>query len=355
MSFFGFLAFILGPLMALLYKVIPNFAITMIVFTVLIRVASLPLAIKQQKSMAKMSVFTPMMNEIQTKYKNNQEKQQEELMKLQQEYGYNPMAGCLPMALNMLVLFGIIEVVYRPVQYILGIPKAAIDVACEALGIAANNTITAQTSLISAIHAGTNVATGLTTEQFDAIAGFNTTFLGMDMCAVPGFSLSLLLVFPLIAAVTMFISTEVSNRLSGQQAQMQGSMKIMMWAMNLMFIFYCFQAPVGFSLYYGTSNLCMMAQSFITYKIYSPEKFKAEYEAEVAAKKAAKKQKKTVLVEEKGEVVTKEVTSRDLDKLRLERARQLDAEKYAGERTRPLTDAERAEQEESAKTAKRKK
>lgn len=110
----GFLAMILGPLMRMLYQMIPNFAVTMIVFTVIIKLLMLPLMIKQQKSMAKMSVFTPMVNEIQQKYKNNQEKMQEEMLKLQQEYGYSPTAGCLPMLVNMLVLFGMVEVVYLP-------------------------------------------------------------------------------------------------------------------------------------------------------------------------------------------------------------------------------------------------
>ena len=64
----GFLAMILGPLMSILYQMIPNFAVTMIVFTVIIKLLMLPLMIKQQKSMAKMSVFTPMINEIQQKY-----------------------------------------------------------------------------------------------------------------------------------------------------------------------------------------------------------------------------------------------------------------------------------------------
>ena len=54
----GFLSIILGPLMALMYQAIPSYALTMIIFTILIRVVSLPLAIKQQKSMAKMSVYT---------------------------------------------------------------------------------------------------------------------------------------------------------------------------------------------------------------------------------------------------------------------------------------------------------
>lgn len=333
----GFLAMILGPLMRMLYQMIPNFAVTMIVFTVIIKLLMLPLMIKQQKSMAKMSVFTPMVNEIQQKYKNNQEKMQEEMVKLQQEYGYSPTAGCLPMLINMLVLFGMVEVVYRPVQYILGIPKEAISAACTALGIAANGAAS-QTGLIEAIHAGlaSGVDTGLATEQLSSIANFNTSFLGMDMCTIPGFSFSLIMIFPIIAAVTMCISQVLSTKMSGQQAQMQGSMKVMMLVMNLMFVTFCFNAPVGFSLYYGVSNVVQIFQSYVTYKIYSPEKFKAQYEAELAAKRAEKKKKRTVTVEQNGKQVEKEVTLGEANKLRLEMARQREAELYKDERTTPL-------------------
>ena len=333
----GFLAMILGPLMRMLYQMIPNFAVTMIVFTVIIKLLMLPLMIKQQKSMAKMSVFTPMINEIQQKYKNNQEKMQEEMVKFQQEYGYPPTAGCLPMLVNMLVLFGMVEVVYRPVQYILGIPKEAISAACTALGIA-NNGAASQTGLIEAIHAGlaSGVDTGLATEQLSSIANFNTSFLGMDMCTIPGFSFSLIMIFPIIAAVTMCISQVLSTKMSGQQAQMQGSMKVMMLVMNLMFVTFCFNAPVGFSLYYGVSNVVQIFQSYVTYKIYSPEKFKAQYEAELAAKRAEKKKKRTVTVEQNGKQVEKEVTLGEANKLRLEMARQREAELYKDERTTPL-------------------
>lgn len=338
MSVFGFLAVILGPLMRLLYQLIPNFAVTMIVFTVLIRLAMLPLAIKQQKSTAKMSVFQPEMQRIQEKYKNNQQKQQEELMKLQQEYGYNPMSGCLPMLLNMLILFGIIEVVYRPVQYILGIPADTIKAACEAMGISTANTITMQTNLIQQIHQGLaeGVATGLSAEQLASIQNFNTSFFGLDMCSIPGLQISPLMIFPIIAAVTMILSYIVTQKLSGTGAQMQTSMKVTMWIMNIWFIYYCFTAPVAFSLYYGTSNLCQIVQSFISYKIYSPEKFKAEFEAELEAKKAAKKKKRTVTVMEGDKAVTKEVGLSEMNRLRLEYARKLDEELYKDERTTPL-------------------
>ena len=60
------------------------------------------------------------------------------------------MAGCLPMLLTMLVLFGFLGVVYYPVQYIFGVPADAIQTACESLGIASANTATMQTALIQA-------------------------------------------------------------------------------------------------------------------------------------------------------------------------------------------------------------
>lgn len=346
---FGFLAVILGPLMRMVYAVIPNFALTLIVFTVLVRIVSLPLNIKQQKDMAKNSVFMPMMQEIQEKYKNNQQKQQEELMRLQQEYGFNPMSGCLPMILDMVVLFGIIEVVYRPVQYILRIPADTIRAACEEMSIA-TQVNSMQTELIKAIHLGAAQPSTLTAEQFASIKNFNTMFLGLDMCDIAGLRISVLMIFPLLAAVTMFLSIWLTQKLTGNAAQMQGPMKYSMWFMNAFFVYYCFTAPVGFSVYYATSNICMVLRSVITYKIYSPEKFKAQYEQELAAKKAENRAKKKVQVEENGKKVTKEVSSREMDRLRLERARQLEEEKYAGARTTPLTEEERAAQEAARKS-----
>lgn len=353
---FGFLAVILGPLMRIVYGIVPNFALTLIVFTVLVRIVSLPLNIKQQKSMAKMSVFSPLMTEIQEKYKNNQQKQQEELMKLQQDYGFNPMAGCLPMIIDMMVLFGIIEVVYRPVQYILGISTDAIRTACEGLGISTTNIMTMQTDLIKAIHGGAAQPAGLTAEQFASIKNFNTIFLGMDMCDIAGFRISTLAIFPLVATVTLFLTSWLTQKLTGSDAQMQGGMKYTLWLMNAMFVFYCFRAPVGFSVYYATSNVCMVLRTYFTNKFYSPEKFKAQYEAELAAKKAAAKKKQTVTVKEGSKEVTKEVAPREADRIRLERARAWEAERSAGDRTTPLTDAERAEREAAAsKKGKRKK
>ena len=337
MQIFYFLAIILGPLVKLLYTFIGNYAGTMIVATILIKLAMFPLSLHQQKSTAKMSVFQPLMNEIQQKYKNDPQKQQEELLKLQQEHGFNPMAGCLPMLLTMLVLFGFLGVVYYPVQYIFGVPADAIQTACESLGIASANTATMQTALIQAIHNGAVIDPSIISADIvTEIQNFNTMFFGMDMCDIPGFNLTPIAVFPAVAAITMIVSYIVTQKLSGMGGQMQGSMKVMMLVTNLMFVSFCFNAPVGFSLYYGVSNIFQMGQSFVMYRIYSPEKFKAQYEAELAAKRAERKKKHTVTVEENGKTVTKEVNLAEANRLRLELARQREAELYKDERTTPL-------------------
>ena len=112
MQIFAILSGPLGWILKWVYTFVGNYGIAIILFTILIRMASMPLQLYQQKSMAKLAVFQPLMQEVQNKYKNNKEKQNEELMKLQQEYGYNPTAGCLPMVLNMFVLFGVMYAVF---------------------------------------------------------------------------------------------------------------------------------------------------------------------------------------------------------------------------------------------------
>ena len=87
----------LGYVMEWIYNLIPNYGWDIIIFTIVIRLLSIPLQLNQQKSMAKMSAFQPMIADIQIKYKDKPEKQQEEMLKLQQNYGYNPTAGCVPM------------------------------------------------------------------------------------------------------------------------------------------------------------------------------------------------------------------------------------------------------------------
>lgn len=94
-----------------------SIGVAILVFTFIVKLAMLPLSIKQQKNTAKSAIFAPKVREIQQKYKNNQEKQQVELAKLQQQ-GYKPMGGCGTMVITFLLLFGVLDVVYKPMTHI---------------------------------------------------------------------------------------------------------------------------------------------------------------------------------------------------------------------------------------------
>lgn len=102
--------------MWLCYLLVNNFGWAIVIFSVIVKAAMFPLTLKQQKNMAMSQLFTPRVREIQQKYRNNQQKMQEEMAKLQKE-GYNPMGGCGSMLLTFVILFGVIDVVYKPMTH----------------------------------------------------------------------------------------------------------------------------------------------------------------------------------------------------------------------------------------------
>ena len=339
----------LGYVMEWIYKLIPNYGWDIILFTLLITLVKIPLQLNQQKSMARMSAFQPMLLDIQKKYKDKPEKQQEEMLKLQQ-YGYKPSAGCLPMLVNFLVMFGVIEVVYRPLQRIFHIGTDAITAAGEAmtaLGISFT-TVTRDTNIIAQVLAGESTVTScFTPEQVSTITefGHHMDFFGIDLTRVPQYSLAAenlpLLIFPVLAIVTMFLSTHVSMKASGQE--MQGSMKLTMYMMPLMYLFFCFTYPLAFSLYYVISNIVMTVQTQVMRKVYDPDKMRKEIEAQIAEKKKQEKRgvkNTTVKVTDPktGKTTEKNLSASEMNKRRLEYARKQDEERYKDERTVPLSE-----------------
>lgn len=90
-----------------LYKFIPNYGVAIIVLTLLVRIVTAPLTVKQMRSAERMREVKPKMDALQAKYKDDRQKQSEELMKLYKEEGINPLSGCFPILLQMPVLIGL--------------------------------------------------------------------------------------------------------------------------------------------------------------------------------------------------------------------------------------------------------
>ena len=125
----------LGYLMSLIYNIVPNYAIAIILFTLVTKLLLFPFNYKTQKGTARMQLLQPKLQKLQKSFANNPTRLQEEQQKLYQEEGVNPMGSCLPAVIQMLLLFGVIDVVYKPIKHILRISKevrmAAVEKASE--------------------------------------------------------------------------------------------------------------------------------------------------------------------------------------------------------------------------------
>ncbi|MBI2794470.1 MAG: membrane protein insertase YidC [Ignavibacteria bacterium] len=98
------------PTMKAIHFLVPNWGISIIIFALILKALLYPLSITQLKSARKMQLVAPLMNEIREKYKDDVQTQQQETMKLYGEYGINPAGGCLPLLLQMPILYAMYSV-----------------------------------------------------------------------------------------------------------------------------------------------------------------------------------------------------------------------------------------------------
>src|SRR5262245_38601628 len=96
-----------GWLLRALYSVIPNYGVAIILLTVMVRVVTTPLTIKQMRSMERMRALQPKLQELREKYPDDRQKQSEAMMQLYRREGVNPLGGCLPMILQLPVFVGL--------------------------------------------------------------------------------------------------------------------------------------------------------------------------------------------------------------------------------------------------------
>jgi YidC/Oxa1 family membrane protein insertase len=102
--------YIMLPIFTAIHYVIPNWGLVIIIFSILIKVALHPLSKSQMKSMKKMQKLQPLMNELREKYKDDPQKMNQSIMGLYKEYGVNPAGGCLPLLLQMPIMYALYSV-----------------------------------------------------------------------------------------------------------------------------------------------------------------------------------------------------------------------------------------------------
>jgi YidC/Oxa1 family membrane protein insertase len=257
----------MGWVLARIYDVIPNFGLSIIVLTIIIRVILLPLGIKQIKSMQHMQAIQPKIKALQKKYKNDKQKQQEETMKLYKEAGVNPLGGCLPLLLQfpiLIAMYSILRLSAPNAEYVS--PTETPDVPevvnnhyptdSALYADVTNHDAEATTFLFmnlqcSLVQAGTQVTVpdsqGNPTEETINCGGSKV------VATIP---YAMLLVF--MVGTTFFQQRQMTKASppGAQSAQQQAIMKFM----PLMFAFFGLSFPAGLVLYWSTSNVFQIGQ-----------------------------------------------------------------------------------------------
>lgn len=319
----NFLGVPLGYAIYYIYKLIPNYAVSIIIFTIILRFAMLPMVIKQQKSLAKTSAFQPYINEINKKYAKNPTKRNEELQKFYRNYNINPASGCLPMLLPLVILFGMMDVIYRPLTHILHIPQQTIDSAME---IFKNTTSVALNSKRAAMSMQLNLINDLlkTPEKYsilgsdvvDSIKTIDLNFLGFNIGEISKID-SITIIFPILALVFSFIQIFVSFKTNSMPETNSGSpsFKIIMFTMPIFSVWISLTVPIGVSLYWIVGYVLQIVQSLVLNKICNIKQLKQDAVAEIEAIRKNKKKK----VEKNND---------ETDSERLKKAREMMLKKY---------------------------
>ena len=102
--------YIMLPIFIAIHYIIPNWGLVIIIFSILIKLAMHPLSKSQMKSMKKMQKLQPLMDELRTKYKDDPQKMNQSIMNLYKEYGVNPAGGCLPLLIQMPIMYALYAV-----------------------------------------------------------------------------------------------------------------------------------------------------------------------------------------------------------------------------------------------------
>ena len=222
-----FIAGILGALIRLIYDIVgQNYGLSIIIFTILTKIILFPITYKQSKAMDEMNKVAPLEKEIREKYKGNKEKMSEELMELYSKHKINPMGGCLPLLIQIPIIFAMFYIVRQPLTYITQLPAEQLQqYTQEYLGkeeVTENDMKNSQIQIAN---------------KFELI---DMNFLGLNFGDIPWNAVSkkgeskvsyLTLIVPILSLVFSIVQTkqtQKNSKMTEEQMEQQKTMNLMM-------------------------------------------------------------------------------------------------------------------------------
>ena len=227
----------------LFYSWTGSYGVALILFTLVVKLVLLPFQLKSKKSMLRMNRMQGKLNDIKTRYANNQQKQQEAMAELYAKEGINPMSGCLWSFIPFPILIALYYIIRVPMRYFMGLSEtviAEITTLAGSLGftVADGSQAYEQIYLAKFIHEHWAEFAG----KFDGLIDLNYSFLHIDLANRPsdlfsqfpggGWPVWGAILLPIISAGIQFAMSFITMRTNGSAPN--GSTKTMMYMMPLM-------------------------------------------------------------------------------------------------------------------------
>jgi len=271
----AFLPTTFGTVLHWINGVVGNYGVAIILFTILIRLIIFPLTIKQLQSSAKMQDLQPKLAEIQERYKNDKEKLGQEQMKLYKDEGVNPFGGCLPLLIQLPILFSMLYAFSQPLTYQLGQIGREVLKTPEYIKFATDNKTYPELLYVSNLNPSVNPSG----------QHLNMNFGPFDLSRVPVLDVSTpqniwLLLLVIVATACTFLSIKISMKRPNQPvpakadaaAKTAGMNKMMMFMLPAMTLFFSFSFPAGLTLYWTTGYIIQIFQQLAINKWFHGRK-----------------------------------------------------------------------------------
>ena len=289
-----------GWLLNQLYSLLGNYGLAMILFAFLVQMILLPITMKSKKSMMKMSRLQPRIQEIQRKYADDKQKQNEAIQQLQKEEGASMgCGGCLWSLVPLLILIPLFTVIREPIRYLLGESPENIETILKIISEANEglfNSARGYDQVIAAQYIpqyAAEIRAAIPGIAESTLEGINFSFLGINLGDMPQFNvfkwtvwdwahIGLFLV-PVLSAgsqvLQMLISQKTNNSVitdekgvqdkeTAEKSQAAQQSKMMMFTMPLMSLWIGFTVPAGLSLYWFVGGVVRTVQDTILTKHY---------------------------------------------------------------------------------------
>lgn len=296
-----------GLLLQWLYSIVQNYGLAVILFALLVKLVCIPLTIKGKKSMLAMTAMNAELTQLQKKYANNRVKLNEEMQKLYEKHGVNPMSGCLPNLIPLPIMMGLYYAVQQPLQYIVGLSRETVIALAQMIGLdqLAGANYTVQILIAEKLNAFVDASGSFTSAVTDCLQNGETifpldfSFFGLNLADTPSISHpSIIWIIPILSGLTAFLSTYIMQKMQGTNAANNAAasqMKMMNLMMPLMSLYFAFILPGAIGIYWIFNNVFTCLQEIVLTKVLRGKQEKkqaaeaARIEAEKQAKRAANK------------------------------------------------------------------